>query len=225
MMNIFSSSLLGAGAISLALTATAFAEQSQQDFPKQESSQKSCQEVSWNQKMLDEHPHLIDACQEVVMVEGQNWARFHSKFNRVESNGNVVFSVENRQGRVVEDVVLVPAEGQVAHIDGRETAFRDLSNLETISLYAPEDQYGFATRAGGQQAAPVTVASRSSANRDPSTQTSSTAAAQTTRSTGASESASSSSGWLASTSTLTWLILGGVLLLVVGVVFMFSRRT
>ena len=117
-------------------------------FPKERSQPMSCEAVKWNAEMLRVHPTLIDACREVVVVDGQTWARFDAKFVRVEPDGEVVFSVSEPGDRAIEQVRLMPAEGQVAYINDRATPFRQLRTTDSISLYVPEGQYGFATKPG-----------------------------------------------------------------------------
>jgi hypothetical protein len=98
--------------------------------------------------MQQYHPSLVTACKEVIVVNGETWARFTAKLVRVEPNGTVVFSVRDKRDRSIEEVLLVPAPGQVAYINNRPTPFRQLRNTDTISLYVPEGQYAFATRPG-----------------------------------------------------------------------------
>lgn len=132
--------------LGLALASSAVAQQ--EPFPGERTSAKSCADVDWNRDMLLNHPSLVDACQEVISVEGENWARFAAKFVRVEPDGNVIFSVRDQRDRSIEEVVLVPNPGQTAYIDDRATPFRNLRTTDSISLYVPEGAYGFATRPG-----------------------------------------------------------------------------
>lgn len=132
--------------LGLALASTAVAQQLQEDFPAERTATASCDDIDWNKDMLRNHPNLIDACQEVVVVEDESWARFAARFVRVESNGDVTFSVRDRNDRIIEEVTLDPTPGQVAYIDDRATPFNKLSTTDRISLYVPEGQYGFATQ-------------------------------------------------------------------------------
>lgn len=135
-------------ALLLGLTLAGSAVAQQEAFQGERTSAKSCAEVDWNRDMMRHHPSLIDACQEVISVEGENWARFAANFVRVEPDGNVIFSVRDQRDRSVEEVVLVPNPGQTAYIDDRPTPFRNLRTTDSISLYVPEGEYGFATQPG-----------------------------------------------------------------------------
>lgn len=139
------------GLLGLMLVAPVGAQQSQEKFPERQVAKESCESVDWNDNMLRNHPRLINACQEVVMVNGNAWARFDAKFMRIERNGNVVFGVYDRKDRRVEQVTLVPAMNQVAYIDDRATPFRRLRTTDLINLYVPEGEYGFSTQPGVTQ--------------------------------------------------------------------------
>ena len=169
--------------LGLALASTAVAQQQlQQDLTAERTPTISCDDVNWNRDMLSKHSSLIDACQEVTVVDGGNWARFDAKFVRIEPNGNVIFSVRDKNDRAVEEVALDPVPGQLAYIDGRATAFSSLRDTDSISLYVPEGQYGFATRPGAprEQLATVVVPADSTTTTDPTVTTDRTLAQRDT---------------------------------------------
>lgn len=136
-----------AAVLGFALASSAAAQQ-QDNFPTDKTSAGTCADVDWNKDMLLHHPSLIDACQEVITSEGETWARFKAKFVRIDRDGNVIFSVRDQRDRPVEEVTLDPTPGQVAYIDDRATPFSSLRTTDSISLYVPEGQYGFATQPG-----------------------------------------------------------------------------
>jgi LPXTG-motif cell wall-anchored protein len=161
-----------------AITSAAGAVEEQQPrFPAERSQPVSCADVNWNKEMVQNHPGLIDACREVVIANGKTWARFEARFVRVDPDGQVVFSVRDRSDRSLEEVLLMPAAGQMAYIDNRATPFRQLRRTDSINLYVPEGEYGFATQPGApsEQLATVVVApdtgrsvtQREVAQRDP----------------------------------------------------------
>jgi LPXTG-motif cell wall-anchored protein len=148
MMNRLHTSILTAGFLGFALSTSAVSQQTQRDFPAERTSTTSCEAVNWNANMLRNHPRLIEACQEVVLVDGETWARFDARFKQVERDGRVVFNVLDRRDRTVEEVTFMPTSGQVAYINDRPTPFRQLRTMDAISLYVPEGEYGFATQPG-----------------------------------------------------------------------------
>lgn len=121
----------------------------EQQFPAERSQPKTCDAIKWNADMLRAHPGLIDACREVIVTDSGTWARFQAKFVRVEPDGLVIFSVRDRTDRSLEQVRLMPAAGQVAYLDDRPVPFRQLRTTDSVNLYVPEGQYGFATRPAG----------------------------------------------------------------------------
>lgn len=152
-MNTLNAIRLTAALLGIAIAGTAGAQQAQpEQFPTERTKPASCDDVNWNAELQRYHPELIGACQEVVIVDGQSWARFAARFVRVESDDTVIFNVRDARDRSIEDVTLVPAAGQVAYIDDRATPFEKLRTTDTVSLYVPEGEYGFATQPGAPKA-------------------------------------------------------------------------
>jgi hypothetical protein len=147
-MNKLSVIILSTGLLGFALATSAVAQEAQFDAPSERTLTASCEAVDWNNSMLDNHPRLIDACQEVIMIDGESWARFDARFKELQRDGHVVFNVLDRRDRRVEEVKFMPSAGQVAYISDRATPFSQLRSTDAISLYVPEGQYGFATQPG-----------------------------------------------------------------------------
>ena len=191
--------------LGLALASTAIAQAPQeQNFPAERTRAASCAEVDWNRDMLVNHPTLIDACQEVIVVEGETWARFAAKFVRIEPNGDVIFSVRDQSDRSIEEVTLDPIPGQVAYIDDRATPFNRLSTTDAISLYVPEGQYGFATQPGVPRAQLAQVVR-------PAASTTSSSTAQVTNTTTLDTRIAQRTVLPATAGPLPWLALAGFL--------------
>jgi LPXTG-motif cell wall-anchored protein len=131
---------------SLVLTGTVQAQQ--QNFPNERTRLDSCSDFKWNNDMLREHPRVVDACQEVVLAGGNNWARLSARYVEVLNDGSVVFNIQDRRGRFVEKVAIQPRPGQVAYINDRATPFQRLRSSDEINLYSPEGRYGFGTQPG-----------------------------------------------------------------------------
>lgn len=203
--------LITAGWLSLSLASVAAAQQPQENFPREDTTRATCESVDWNSDMLDNHPRLIGACQEVVVVDGQSWARFDAKFVEIDRDDNVVFSVRDRRDRSVEEVTLVPAAGQVAYIDDRATEFNRLRTTDLINLYVPEGEYGFATEPGADREQVAVVAPRR------------TAAPVTTDRAVAQRSTTRPAVLPATASSLPWLAIVGFLSLIGGM-FLTMRR-
>ncbi len=147
-MNRINQNRLTVALLGVLFAGAAVAQGTPSNFPDTQVKPKTCQDFLWNTDMLREHPRVVDACQEVVIVKGQPWARFAADFIRVESDGHVRFRVHDQRNRFVEEVTIRPVPGQVAYINDRATPFERLRTTDRVNLYAPEGQYGFVTQAG-----------------------------------------------------------------------------
>jgi hypothetical protein len=214
-MKTMTITLIFAGMLGLSLALPASAQETGRDFPRERSAQASCADVAWNANMLEAHPRLIDACQEVVVVDGNSWARFDVRFKEIQNDGTVVFDVRDRNGRAIEQASFIPVSGQVAYIDNRATPFRQLRSSDAISLYVPEGQYGFATRPGvpAEQVAQTTP--------PPTRATVTTAPVVTERA--VAQSSPRQSVLPATASSLPWLALTGFLS-ILGAMILTMRR-
>lgn len=101
---------------------------------------QSCNEVdiAWNMELIEQFPHIPDACHEVVMNNGTKWARFEAEFLRINNDGSVTSEFLDPRGRSIGRYTLVPAEGQMVTLDGRKVPFSALRTNQRINLYVPE---------------------------------------------------------------------------------------
>lgn len=129
----------------LALAIAGAVTAQQPDFPNERSKPASCDDFRWNNDMTNEHPRVVDACQETVLADGIVWARLEARFVRVQNDGMVVFSIRDKRDRIIEQVMMEPSPGQVAYINDRATEFRNLRASDTLNLYVPEGEYGYVT--------------------------------------------------------------------------------
>jgi hypothetical protein len=137
--------------LGLGIAGALSAQEPPTDFPTERTKPATCEDFGWNADMTREHPRVIDACQEVVQVEGVAWARLDARFIKVQSDDTVVFSIRDKRDRLVDEVTMEPAPGQVAYINDRATEFDKLSSTDSINLYVPEGEYGYATQPAPKQ--------------------------------------------------------------------------
>ncbi|MBK8287095.1 MAG: hypothetical protein IPK97_20770 [Ahniella sp.] len=130
----------------LALAIAGATQAQQPDFPNERTKPSTCEDFRWNNDMTRDHPRVIDACQETVIADGVVWARLEARFVRVRNDGMVVFSMRGRGDRIIEQMMMEPADGQVAYINDRATEFRNLRASDTLNLYVAEGEYGWATQ-------------------------------------------------------------------------------
>jgi hypothetical protein len=206
----------------VAVTGAAGAQE--QAFPTERSRPAACADVKWNADMLRRHPTMIEACREVVVVDNATWARFEAKFVRVEPDGEVIFSVRDQSDRSIEEVRLMPAEGQVAYIDNRATPFRQLRTTDAISLYVPEGEYGFATKPGVPREQLAAVVAPTTPAPRPATSAPMVARSDETPRMVA-QSVNTPSTLPQTAGPLPWLALGGLLSMLGGLGLTMRRRS
>lgn len=103
----------------------------------------SCRAVNWNAQMLAEYPSIAEACHEVIVSDGDRWARFETELVSVNRDGSVKSDFQNRDGRNMGAITIMPAPGQQAIIDGTPTPFSELRPGQILNIYVPEGMYGF----------------------------------------------------------------------------------
>lgn len=108
----------------------------------------SCAAVSWHQDLLAAYPRAGLACHEVIVVNGERWARFETVFQQENRGGSVRSNFRDRQGRSMGSLTMMPAHDQRVLIDGREYAFSELQRGQVLNVYVPEGAYAFALTPG-----------------------------------------------------------------------------
>ncbi|MGA7298202.1 MAG: LPXTG cell wall anchor domain-containing protein [Rhodanobacteraceae bacterium] len=100
--------------------------------------------------MRREHPSLPNACQDVVVYNGQKWARFAADFTSMDRDGKVNFDIRDKaqDNRFITDVTFDPRPGQVVYINNDTIAFDQLKTTDVVNLYVPERGYGFSAQPG-----------------------------------------------------------------------------
>lgn len=139
----------GALVLGLVFAGAATAQaQDTQSMPNPQVQPETCSQVNWSPRLLSQYPRIADGCQEIVTINGTNWARFEGTLVSVNSNGSVTSTVKNRDGRQLGVLRLKPAAGQMALIDGRNVPFSALSPGQNLNLYVAEGAYAVATEPG-----------------------------------------------------------------------------
>lgn len=110
-------------------------------LPEPQRDSASCDGVIWNTELVSEHPKIAEGCREVIMVNGQKWARFEAEF--VERNLDGSYSTEFMDTRNVSlgELRLMPGPDQQVTLDGRKYPFTALQPKQRLNLYVPEGAY------------------------------------------------------------------------------------
>ena len=122
----------------------------------------SCADVAWESKLLDWYPTIGEACQGVIVSGGRKWASFEADLVRNNSDGSVTLDVKDREGRSMDEVVLMPPPGQRVFINGRTYRFSDLTRGQELNVYIPEGIFAVASELGAptEQLARIVVTKR-----------------------------------------------------------------
>jgi len=126
-------------------------------LPTPDENTASCQAVHWNTQLLTTYPWAVAACQEVVMLNGEKWARFEADFKGMNPDGSFNAMFVDRQNRQQQSIALMPNPGQMVLLDDREYAFSSLRNDQRLNFYVPEGMYGFTVTPGAPPAQLVKV--------------------------------------------------------------------
>ncbi|MFU8878618.1 MAG: LPXTG cell wall anchor domain-containing protein [Wenzhouxiangellaceae bacterium] len=118
------------------------------DMPRPSTDIASCQDVEWNTSLLTRYPWVKESCHEVIVVDGQNWARFEAEFEGMNRDGTFDVDFLNRRGRSQGVVSLKPRPNQTVLLDNREYAFSDLRDNQKLNFYVPDGAFGFAIEPG-----------------------------------------------------------------------------
>jgi hypothetical protein len=118
------------------------------NLPNTQVQAGSCAEVTWERELLAQYPRIAEGCQEVIIVEGQKWARFAADLVSTHRDGSVTLDFNDRQGRSMEELTLMPTAGQTVAIGGRNYRFSELVSGQELSLYVPEGVFAVALEPG-----------------------------------------------------------------------------
>lgn len=127
------------------------------DIPAPHLDRASCEEVNWHRDLLGSYPWVTEACHEVIVVDGQKWARFQGVFQRMNRDGSMTSEFRNRQGRARGSIELMPGPDQRVTLDGRPYRFSELRPGQTLDFYVPEGMYAFSIAPGASPAQLVKV--------------------------------------------------------------------
>ena len=107
-----------------------------------------CAEVAWNRELLVQYPRIAEGCQEVIISNGEKWARFEANLVRADRDGSVTLEFNDRQGRSMDELTLMPAADQRVRVDGREYEFAQLTRGQLLNFYVPEGIFAVAVEPG-----------------------------------------------------------------------------
>jgi hypothetical protein len=109
-------------------------------LPATAQTQLTCDEISFGADLTSRYPDIYDACQSVVEIDGERYAKMTVELIRTRGN-QARFRFKERDGDFgpAHSVTLDPSWR--ANIQGREYRLRDLSPGQELSIYLPGDRW------------------------------------------------------------------------------------
>lgn len=126
-------------------------------LPDPDVNRRSCEQVNWHTDLLGQYPWAVSACHEVVLVDGQKWARFEAEFQRLNRDGSITSDFRDRLGKSTGRISLMPAPGQRVTLDGSTYQFSELRRGQVLNFYVPEGSYAFSAQPGAPPTERATV--------------------------------------------------------------------
>lgn len=115
------------------------------NLPEPSIDTAPCADVIWNTDLISKYPRISRGCREVVLVNGQKWARFEADFVQNNSDGSFTSEFMDTHDRSLGNVTLIPTAEQRVTLDGRKYKFTELTRDQKLNFYIPEGVYGFAS--------------------------------------------------------------------------------
>jgi hypothetical protein len=117
-------------------------------FAQNQSQQLSCiKDITYSQEFLAKYPSAPSACQQVVEANGHKWARFTGKTESVR-NGRATFAFSDTYGNPVTHLTFAFTPDAQINMDGRPTMVSSLKKGDEITLWVPENRFGFYAQPG-----------------------------------------------------------------------------
>ncbi len=107
-------------------------------------AQTTCDELIWSSEVTSRYPNVADACQEVIVRDGSQYARLIAEVNRVRNNGDLRLRFKHRDGSWSDIVTVSPEYDFPVFIDGNKVLARDLVRGQEIRIYMPSDRWAIA---------------------------------------------------------------------------------
>ena len=105
-----------------------------------------CDEVNWEEQILLHFDGIEEACQEVVIRDGDQYVRFEVKFIRATIDGDVHVRMKLQDGTRVERVFPAPKALNVSSNSGMtDFAMHELERGDVLDVYIPMSRVVAAT--------------------------------------------------------------------------------
>lgn len=107
-------------------------------------AQTTCSDLVWSSDVTSRYPNVADACHDVVVRDGGQYARLVAEVNRVRNNGDIRLRFKHRDDSWSDIVTVSPEYDFPVFIDGERVLARDLVRGQEIRIYMPSDRWAIA---------------------------------------------------------------------------------
>jgi hypothetical protein len=123
-----------------------FGDDESKDQPK-----LSCiKDITFSPEFLAKYPAAGAACREVVMKNGEKWARFDANVVKVKGNEVTADFIDN-YGQTISTLTFVASADARVIEDGKQVKFSSLEPGHKLTFYVPESRVGFYAAPGSAQ--------------------------------------------------------------------------
>jgi hypothetical protein len=112
---------------------------------------------TYSQDFLSRHPRAGAACREVVMKDGQKWARFDARLEKKKGNEVTVQFIDSAN-RPVETLTYTAPQDARVEVRGQEMSYGALGKGDMLSFWLSESSVGFHSRPGAVKLAEIDLA-------------------------------------------------------------------
>lgn len=123
-----------------------------------DESKMSCiGHFTFSQDFLKRHPKAGAACREVVMKDGQKWARFDARVVELKGKEVTVNFLDTANQPIEKMTFTAPEDARVV-VNGQEMTYSALGRGDPLSFWVPETRAGFYAAPGAARLTELRVA-------------------------------------------------------------------
>jgi hypothetical protein len=127
------------------------------DESKDEPKKDCISNFVFSQDFLSRHPNAGAVCREVVVKDGQKWARFEGRV--VELKGKqVTVNFEGSAGQVLDTLTFTASPEARVSVNGQSMTYGALGKGDRLSFWVPESRAGLYAEPGAAKLSEIKVA-------------------------------------------------------------------
>ena len=101
---------------------------------------KDCNEVTWNQDVLDQYPSVANACQEVLEQDGKTYIKLAAEFVRFRQPNHAMVDVLESDGSTERVSFKVNSKAKV-NAGGKDVSWEMIPKGYDLAFYVPSDRF------------------------------------------------------------------------------------